>query len=101
METATSVHGAPIRLTNERWDHIVRNKPYLRPYRDEVLDTVSLPDEVQRGYRGAHVAIRSIRKGMHLHVIYRETMDTNDGFIITAYIAEKKQSWETIWPSRG
>ncbi len=32
MEIAYSVNDVQIRLTEERWEHIVRNKPYMETY---------------------------------------------------------------------
>jgi hypothetical protein len=38
--TAYSINGVPIRLTDERWAHIARNKPYMLSYRELVLETI-------------------------------------------------------------
>ena len=37
MEIAHSVNGIPIRLTDERWQHIVSNRPYMQSYYVDVL----------------------------------------------------------------
>jgi hypothetical protein len=37
---ADSVNGVPIRLTDERWEHILDAYPELASYRETILDTV-------------------------------------------------------------
>ncbi len=43
MEVAYSVDGVPIRLTYERWYHIVENHDELASCFHEVLDTIGKP----------------------------------------------------------
>jgi len=38
FEIAISVNGVPIRLTDERWEHIIDGHADLANYRDDVLD---------------------------------------------------------------
>ena len=40
MDVAFSVNNVPIRLTDERWGHIVGNKPYMSSYYEKVLEAV-------------------------------------------------------------
>jgi hypothetical protein len=58
MDVAVSVEGVPIRLTHERWFHIVENHDDVAGYYDEVLEAIENPDLVLRGYRGTLIAIR-------------------------------------------
>ena len=44
MDIAVSKAGIPIRLTDERWFHIVENHDDVAGYYDEVLLTVEDPD---------------------------------------------------------
>jgi hypothetical protein len=46
VDTTQSVDGVPIRLTEERWFHIVENHDEVAGYYDEVLDTVASPEVV-------------------------------------------------------
>jgi len=94
-----SVNGVPIRLTEERWEHIVSNKPYMQSYYERVFDAVEPPTWVLRGYAGALVAILGLAKQKYLHVIYRELSRT-DGFIITAFIARKVNKRAIVWPKK-
>ena len=88
METVRSKNDIPIRLTEERWLHIVENHDDVAGYYDLVLETVEEPDYVIKGYHGALVALKEVRSGKYLAVIYREVSAT-DGFIITAYFTDK------------
>jgi hypothetical protein len=88
IEIVKSVNGVPVRITDERWVHIVENHDDLAGYYDEILDVVEYPDHVIRGYRGALIALRRVREGKFLAVVYKETSD-KDGFIITAYFTSK------------
>jgi hypothetical protein len=51
-----SVNGVPIRLTEERWAHIVEARDDLVDRSDEVLGVVESPDWITKGYRGSLVA---------------------------------------------
>jgi hypothetical protein len=97
MDIAYSVNGVPIRLTEERWEHIVNNKPYMEKYYDKVLEAIEKPTWILRGYAGALVAVLSVGKQSYLHVVYRE-ISHNDGFIITALISRKVNRRMIIWP---
>lgn len=72
MELAYSVKGVPIRLTEERWEHIVSNKPYMESYYGRLLDAIEKPTCVLRGYAGSLVAILSVGRQRYLHVVYKE-----------------------------
>lgn len=99
MDSVDSVNGIPIRLTPERWEHIVSNKPYMVAYYDRVLDAVERPTWVLQGYAGASVAVLPLAKHEYLHVVYREVSET-DGFIITAFIARKVNKRAILWPKK-
>jgi len=50
MEIAYSVKNVPIRLTYERWYHIIENHDDLASYFHEVLDTVENPEFVMQSW---------------------------------------------------
>ena len=60
MEVAYSVQGVPIRLTSERWFHIVESHDDLAGYYDDVMRTIEDPDLVVTGYRGSLIAVRGL-----------------------------------------
>ncbi len=96
MDNARSVNGVPVRLTTERWFHIVENHDEVAGYYDDVLDVVDQPDLVLQGYRGSLVAIRGYGRNRYLMVVYRE-LSEDDGFIITAYFSSKLDRKKIVW----
>ena len=96
MKAAYSVNGVPIRLTHERWHHIVENHDDLASYFYEVLETVEKPDIVVRGNKGTLKAARNMGKRRWLVVVYRE-LSERDGFVITAYLLHGKPKGEVVW----
>ncbi len=100
MKIVRSKIGIPIRLTEERWQHIIKGHPELKSYQNEVLETVAQPDEIYQGAQGEFLAVRKISKDKFLVVVYRE-IGQKDGFIITAFLTSKKKKLERrpkIWP---
>jgi hypothetical protein len=59
---ATSHSGIPIRLTDERWNHVVRRHPEMYDQRERVLETLREPDMIQQGDFGELLAIRHYQK---------------------------------------
>jgi hypothetical protein len=96
MDVARSVNGVPIRLSYERWYHIVENHDDLASTFHEVLDTIEKPQIVVRGSHGALKAVRSMGRRKWLVVVYRE-VSRRDGFVITAYFLSKRPKGEVIW----
>ena len=88
MEIVKSVNGVPIRLTYERWIHIIENHNDMAGYYDEVLSVIESPDYIVEGYGSTFVALRQVKTGKFLAVVYRE-INNSDGFIITAYFTSK------------
>jgi len=95
------VQEVPIRLTEERWSHILKNYPEVQDQRDRVLETVEAPDMVQKGDYGELLGIRfypaTPLTKKHLVVPYRG-VGRDDGFALTAYYtrrpsAEREISW--------
>lgn len=96
--TATSKNGIIIRLTEERWKHIVLMHPALIGKQDEVLKTVKNPECILQGKAGELLAVSGPSKKQYLVVVYKEF--ESDGFIITAF-ETTDVSWlfkkEIIW----
>jgi hypothetical protein len=100
--TATSRSGVPIRLTDERWSHILEEHGELAGMRASVLETVSNAERVLAGGHGALLAIRTVEAGKSLVVVYRER-DTADGFVITAFVTRRLAAFDRrkqLWPSK-
>ena len=88
MDIVKSINNVPIRLTDERWIHIVENHDDLAGYYDDILSIVESPDYVIKGYEGACIALKQANDSKYLAVVYRE-ISNSDGFIITAYFTTK------------
>lgn len=89
-----SVNRVPIRLSEERWGHILKGHGDLGGFQVEVLLTVSRPEVVYRppfGRRPQFAAVRRFDRlkafglAENLVVHYRE-VSVDDGFILTAYV---------------
>ena len=88
-DIAYSVNNAPIRLTGERWTHIVENHDDMAGYYFEVLETVANPGWVFTGDYDELWAVKLVSKRKAMLVIYKESRERNDGFIITAFFTTK------------
>lgn len=99
IEKVMSKNDVPIRLTDERWTHIVEEHCELAGMRMEVLDAVGNPSRILKGGKRELLAVQEIHSDKHLVVVYREI--ENDGFIITAFITSKTKSLyrrNQLWP---
>jgi hypothetical protein len=96
VDIAISVHGVPIRLTDERWSHIVNARDEMAGYYDDCLRVIEEPDLVLAGYRGSLKAVKGYGRSRYLVVIYKETSST-DGFVITAYFVNKIDRRRVVW----
>ena len=98
-DVVLSPMGVAIRLTDERWAHIVEAHDDLVGSRYDVLETVRHPDMVVAGRARELLAIRGVRPARWLVVVYREL--NGDGFIITAYSTSRTTSLRRrgqVWP---
>ena len=69
MDIAYSIANVPIRLTHERWFHIVENHDEMAGYYDDVLAVIDDPEFIL----------------------------TDDGFVITAYFTGKLDRSRVTW----
>lgn len=96
LDTVESIDGVPIRLTDERWEHILGEHPYMSGYYEAVLDAVENPEFVLRGHKKAKVAVINLGRRKWLLVSYRE-ISKSDGFIVTAFIDDEFNKNLIIW----
>lgn len=96
--TVISKNGLPIRLTDERWAHIIEEHGELSDMQSEVLETIDQPMRILAGGREECLAIREQEPGKFLVVVYRES--ESDGFVITAFLtrrmyalSRRRQKW--------
>ncbi len=96
MDIAHSVNDVPVRLTAERWYHIVENHDDVAGHYDDVLETIENPDLVLRGYKGALTAVRGAGRGKYFCVVYRE-LGKDDGFVISAFFTDEIIKRHIVW----
>lgn len=99
MHIGYSINKVPIRLTEERWFHIVENHNDLAGFYDEVLSTIENPDFILTGYKDAIIGVRKLEEKHYLNVVYKEVTG-GDGFIITAYRTSTINEEAMIWQRR-
>src|SRR5689334_21609861 len=93
---AHSVNGVAIRLTDERWEHILDSHPELASYRETILDAVDNPDYILASRRGALAAVVVLGRRTFLHVFYVEK-NRRDGFILSAYLGKEIDRARIVW----
>ncbi len=101
MLIVRSRSGVPVRLTEERWRHIVDQHPEMKGQRGKVLETLTEPASIQEGDFGTLLAVRLYAETSlgekYVIVAYRE-VSAEDGFILTAYLTRRPSSRrETLW----
>jgi len=102
MYLATSKNHVPIRLTDERLDHILKNHPEMQNQTQNIFLTVENPELLLKGDFGEVLTVRLFPKSpvsmnKYLIVAYKE-IGQFDGFIITAYFSRKiNRSREVLW----
>lgn len=100
-----SKNGVEIRLTAERWSHIVESHDYMAGNQDLVFEALESPDIVVSGRKDEFIALKHYIKTSisekHLVVAYKE--QGKDSFVITAFMtsqAEKIIKKGIIWKKR-
>ena len=96
LGTATSVNGVPIRLTHERWEHILDSHPNMASFQETILEAVENPDYILGSRRGALVAVVVLGRNTLLQVFYIEK-SRYDGFVLSARIGEKLDRAKIKW----
>lgn len=99
IAVVTSMNNVPIRLTEERWLHIIEYHRELEPFQPEILLATVDPDELyfsppqlKPNFAAVKVFIRLVKFGLakNLVVHYREVSQSN-GFILTALMMSDKR----------
>ncbi len=91
-----------IRLTEERWFHIIESHDYMSGLSDCVLETINEPEEIIEGDEGEFLATKRFNN-KHIVVIYRE-IPNKDGFVITAFLTSEidrvRKDRKIIWKKK-
>ena len=102
MKIVYSKNNILIRLTNERWSHIIENHDELAGRIDDVLNTIAEPDIIVKGIKQELLAARKVNKKW-IVVVYKEKNNT-DGFVITAFMTSRINyllKKEIIWKKQS
>jgi hypothetical protein len=96
-----SKNSIPIRLTKERWAHIITRHPEMKGEREKVIETISNPELIQAGDVGELLAVRFYAETpltkKYLVVIYKE-VSKQDGFVLTAYFSTRiSERRRVVW----
>jgi hypothetical protein len=93
--SATAISGVLVRITYRQWAHILENHDYMAGNLDIVLETLSGPDFIAKGWKDELIALRHYFKTniteKSAAVVYKELSENNDGFVITAFLTSKPQ----------
>ena len=68
MHIALSINKVSVRLTAERWFHIVENHDDLAGCYDDILDTIEKPDLILNGHKSVLIAIRRLKERRFLTI---------------------------------
>jgi len=96
MKIAYSVRRVPIRLTDERWTHIVSARDELAGYDQDCLRVIEEPALILAEQYSSLKAVKSYGRKRYLVVVYRE-LNRREGFIITAYFVRKINRRHIVW----
>ena len=92
MLVVYSINKVPIRLTDERWQHIIRRHPEVEDQAEKVLETLEMPDYILEGDYDEILAVKFYKQTpltqKYLIVVYKEILAV-DGFVVTAYFTRE------------
>jgi hypothetical protein len=97
---AFSRGGVPVRLTDERWTHIVEEHAELAEMHEDIMHAIADAERVVAGGGGELLAIRLVEVSKAIVVVYRE-ISPDDGFVITAFLTKqlsKLKRRQQVWP---
>lgn len=93
ISTVISKNGKELRLTAERWSHIVEAHDYMAGNQDLVFETLENPDYIVGGGQGEFIALKHYKKTSisekDVVVIYKEK--GKEGFVITAFMTSEPE----------
>jgi hypothetical protein len=98
--TVLSRSAVPIRLTDERWTHILDEHCELAGFHEQILETIRSADRVLQGGQAELLAVRTVEIGKVMVVVYRE-ISADDGFVITAFLTRRLENLNRrrqLWP---
>ncbi|OGL42752.1 MAG: hypothetical protein A2W05_02640 [Candidatus Schekmanbacteria bacterium RBG_16_38_10] len=100
--TITDIFNDIIELTDERWQHIVREHPEVESYKGKIQEVLSSPDYVKKSKRDKEVLLYyrhydDILDGKYLLVAVKKGLRS---FILTCYITDIIKKGESLWEKK-
>lgn len=101
LATVRSKNGVGIRLTEERWNHIVTSHLEIDSQDFKaIMDIVKKPDFILKGDFGELLAVKKRPRSRSYFVVPYREIGRSDGFVLTAYLTSDSR-WlfqrEVIW----
>ena len=95
------VFSEPVELTEERWQHIVKEHPEVLEHREKIPTVFSDPDYVKRSKRDEHVILyyryfAEILGGKYLLVVVKK--EPARSFVLTGYVTRSVMKGPWSWP---
>jgi hypothetical protein len=94
--------GDSIELTEERWQHIIKEHPEAGRYRERIQEVLKTPDYVKIGSRDPEVLLyykfyKDILMGKYMLIVAKKGMRS---FILTCYITDMIKKGVTLWEKK-
>jgi hypothetical protein len=88
-----------IELTDERWQHIIKEHPEVKPYKERIIEVLLKPDYVKRSTRDSEVLLYykfygDIFLGKPMLVVVKKGLRS---FVLTCYITDVIKKGVTLW----
>ena len=98
METFKDKFGNIIRLTDDQWNHIIKEHPEVEPYKNRLPDVLIKPDLVKRSKRDRDTFLyyhyyEDVYQGKYLLIVAR----TRDWLLLTCYITDRVKEGDVVW----
>ncbi len=89
--------GCKIRTTKEYWHYLVEKKhPYMMNREATVINVLKYPDEIRKSLVDPPIHLYYQRMD-RLYCVVAKHQTSSEGFLVTAYPADKVKEGETIW----
>ena len=100
FELFTDYQNRAIRLTNERWTHIL-DHPEMVDQRERLVETLAAPDIVIATVKDEHVhAYHRLYENTPVtrkYMVVAVKMETSDAFVVTVYFSGRLKRGATVW----
>jgi hypothetical protein len=95
----TEKFGQTVRLTDERWSHIIARHPEIRQHKKRIRLALADPDFVVRDnlHPGTSIYHKRFPDLFHQLIV---VANLEKGIVVTAYISGRIKSGEVIWPRK-